>query len=48
MTLTADGKRLAFLKGRIQLDVYVGELDSHGSKLALLGDMNSNPIETSV
>ncbi len=33
LTLTADGKRLAFLKGRIQLDVYVGELDSHGSNL---------------
>jgi Tol biopolymer transport system component len=34
LTLTADGKRLAFLKSRIQLDVYVGELGSDGSIIA--------------
>ena len=34
LTLTADGKRLAFLKSRIQLDVYVGELGSDGSIVA--------------
>jgi DNA-binding winged helix-turn-helix (wHTH) protein/Tol biopolymer transport system component len=33
LTLTADGRRLAFLKSRIQLDVYVGELGSDGSSL---------------
>ncbi|MGC9946000.1 MAG: hypothetical protein ABSF64_06475 [Bryobacteraceae bacterium] len=33
LTLTADGKRLAFLKSRIQLDVYVGELGSDGNSL---------------
>jgi len=33
LTLTADGKRLVFLKGRLQLDVYVGELGSDGSSL---------------
>jgi DNA-binding winged helix-turn-helix (wHTH) protein/Tol biopolymer transport system component len=33
LTITADGKRLAFLKSRIQLDVYVMELDSHAGSL---------------
>ncbi len=33
LTLTADGKRLALLKGRIQLDVYVGELGGDGGSL---------------
>ena len=33
LTLTADGKRLAFLKGRLQMDVYVGELGGDGSSL---------------
>jgi Tol biopolymer transport system component len=33
LTLTADGKRLAFLKSRIQLDVYVGEMGSDGTSL---------------
>jgi Tol biopolymer transport system component len=34
LTLTADGKRLAFLKGRLQMDVYLGELGSAGSSLS--------------
>jgi Tol biopolymer transport system component len=33
LTVTADGRRLAFLKSRIQLDVYVGELRSDGGRL---------------
>src|ERR1035438_3263073 len=33
LTLAADGKRLAFLKSRIQLDVYVGDLGDDGSSL---------------
>jgi len=34
LTLTADGKHLVFLKGRLQLDVYVGELGSDSSSLS--------------
>jgi DNA-binding winged helix-turn-helix (wHTH) protein/Tol biopolymer transport system component len=33
LTLAADGKRLAFLKSRLQLDVYVGELGGDGNSL---------------
>jgi len=33
LTLTADGKRLALLKGRLHSDVYVGELSADGSSL---------------
>jgi Tol biopolymer transport system component len=35
LTLSADGRRLAFLKSRIQLDVYVGELAGDGGSLGL-------------
>ncbi|HXM43063.1 MAG TPA: winged helix-turn-helix domain-containing protein [Bryobacteraceae bacterium] len=34
LTLTADGKRLVFLKSRIQLDVYVGKLGIDGGSLS--------------
>jgi eukaryotic-like serine/threonine-protein kinase len=34
-TLTADGKRLAFLKGNFQTNVYVAELKAGGSKLTI-------------
>jgi Tol biopolymer transport system component len=33
LTLTADGKRLAFLKGRLHSDVYVGELSADGNSV---------------
>jgi len=33
LTLTADGKRLAFMKGRVQWDVYVSELAGDGRSL---------------
>ena len=33
LTLTADGKRLAFLKGRLQWDVYVSEVSGDGRSL---------------
>jgi len=33
LTLTLDGKRLAFLKGGLHSDVYVGELSADGNKL---------------
>jgi hypothetical protein len=33
LTLTADGKRLVFLKGRLRIDVHVGELGNDGSSL---------------
>jgi len=33
LTLTADGKSLVFLKGRLQMDVYVGELGGDGGSL---------------
>jgi DNA-binding winged helix-turn-helix (wHTH) protein/Tol biopolymer transport system component len=33
LTLTADGKRLAFVKGRLQWDVYVSELGRDGRSL---------------
>lgn len=33
LTLSADGKRLAFVRGREQSDVYIGELEADGSRL---------------
>ena len=33
LTVTANGKRLAFLKSRLQLDVYAGELGKGGNSL---------------
>jgi len=36
LTLTADGKRLAFLRSQAQPDVYVGELKQNGTQMAAL------------
>ena len=33
LAITADGKRLSFLKGRIWQDVYLGELSPHGASM---------------
>jgi Tol biopolymer transport system component len=35
LSLSADGKRLAFVRGREQSDVYVGELESDGARLKI-------------
>ena len=34
LSLTADGKRLAFVNWRNQSDVYVGELETNGTRLS--------------
>ncbi len=33
LSVTADGKRLAFLRSRLQINVYVGELQADGTRL---------------
>ena len=48
LSVTADGKRLAFLKGTSQADVYVGELEKNGARLKMprrltLDDRNDFP-----
>src|SRR5260370_23448123 len=36
LSITADGKRLAFLKGTSQADVYIGALEGNGTRLKML------------
>jgi Tol biopolymer transport system component len=48
LSVTADGRRLAFLKGTSQADVYVGELEKNGARLKMprrltLDDRNDFP-----
>ena len=48
LSVTADGKRLAFLKGTSQADVYVGKLEENGARLKMprrltLDDRNDFP-----
>src|SRR5260370_34830312 len=48
LSITADGKRLAFLKGTSQADVYIGELEGNGTRLKMprrltLDDRNDFP-----
>ena len=48
LSTTADGKRLAFLKGNSQADVYIGELEGNGTRLKMprrltLDDRNDFP-----
>ena len=48
LSITADGKRLVFLKGTSQADVYIGELEGNGTRLKMprrltLDDRNDFP-----
>jgi len=48
LSITADGKRLAFLKGTSQADVFVGKLEAYGTRLKMprrltLDDRNDFP-----
>src|SRR5262249_51008078 len=36
ITITADGKRLAFFRQAVEPDVYVGDLEANGTKLSVL------------
>ena len=50
LSVTSDGKRLVFLKGNPQGDVYVGDLDQHGKVLTAqrrltLNDLDDEPSD---